>query len=121
MVSVCLQLVMDYEQAIRALADPTRRQVLEGLRRGPQPVGTLAHGLHVSRPAVSQHLKVLEGAGLVSVRRQGTRRIYRIEIGGLRELRRYLDEFWDDVLAAFQAEAEGGPPVDGKEKRRGPR
>jgi DNA-binding transcriptional ArsR family regulator len=113
---------MAYERAIAALADPTRRQVLERLRRGSQPVGVLAQGLEVSRPAVSQHLKVLEGAGLVSVQRQGTRRIYRVEIGGLRELRRYLDEFWDDVLAAFQAEAErDAPAVEKKRRPRGKR
>ena len=97
---------MAYGAAIQALSDPTRRAVFERLRRGPQPVGRLAAGLPVSRPAVSQHLKVLEGAGLVRARREGTRRIYRIEPGGILELRRYLDRFWDDVLEAFRAEAE---------------
>lgn len=97
---------MAYEQVITALADPTRRRVLERLRRGPRSVGDLALGLDVSRPAVSQHLKVLEGAGLVGARRDGTRRIYHVEARGLEELRRYLDVFWDDVLSAFRAEAE---------------
>ncbi len=97
---------MAYGQAIAALADPTRRTVLERLRKGPQSVGALAGGLEVSRPAVSQHLKVLEGAGLVSVRREGTRRIYQVELQGLAEVRRYLDTFWGDILEAFRAEAE---------------
>ena len=112
---------MAYERAIAALADPTRRQVLERLRRGPQSVGNLALGLEVSRPAVSQHLKVLEGAGLVSARAEGTRRIYRVEIRGLQELRRYLDAFWDDVLAAFQADAERGAPAARRRRSRGRR
>ena len=97
---------MAYEQALRALADPTRQTIMERLRQGPSPVGQLAEGLPVSRPAVSQHLRVLKGAGLVSERRIGTRRIYSVELRGLSELRRYLDRFWDDVLGAFKAEAE---------------
>ncbi len=97
---------MAYGQAIEALADPTRRAVFERLRRGPQPVGRVAEGLHVTRPAVSQHLKVLERAGLVRARREGTRRIYQVEVRGLDELRRYLEGFWDDALAAFKREAE---------------
>ena len=97
---------MAYGSTIEALADRTRREVFERLRRGPQPVGRLAEGLHVSRPAVSQHLKVLERAGLVRARREGTRRIYQVEVKGLDELRKYLDRFWDDALAAFQREAD---------------
>ena len=97
---------MASDKALEALADPTRRDVLERLRRGPQPVNRIAAGLPVSRPAVSQHLKVLEGAGLVRAHREGTRRIYAIEVNGLMELRRYLDRFWDDVLESFRAEAE---------------
>lgn len=108
---------MAYERAIQALADPTRRKVFERLRRGPQAVGDLAGGLDVTRPAVSQHLKVLEGAGLVRARREGTRRIYSVEIKGLRDLRRYLDRFWDDVLESFRVEAEG----DAQPKRKGKR
>ena len=97
---------MAYEQAIQALGDPTRRAVFERLRRGSLPVGELADRLDVTRPAVSQHLKVLEQAGLVRARREGTRRIYSVEIKGLQELRRYLDRFWDDAMTAFKAEAE---------------
>ena len=74
---------MAYSKAIEALADPTRRAVFEKLRRGPSAVGRLSEGLHVTRPAVSQHLKVLEGAGLVRARREGTRRIYSVEVHGL--------------------------------------
>lgn len=112
---------MAYEQAIQALADPTRRAVFERLRRGPQAVGRLAAGLDVTRPAVSQHLKVLEGAGLVRARRDGVRRIYSVEIEGLRELRRYLDRFWDDALRSFQAEAERGALPKRKSRRHGKR
>ena len=110
---------MAYERAIQALADPTRREIFERLRRGAQPVGRLALGLHVSRPAVSQHLKVLQGAGLVRSRAEGTRRIYQVEIEGLRELRRYLENFWDDILAAYQAEANRPSPPKRKGSRHG--
>jgi DNA-binding transcriptional ArsR family regulator len=99
---------MAYANAIEALADPTRREIFERLRRGPLPVGRLAAGLHVTRPAVSQHLRVLDQAGLVSARREGTRRIYRIETRGLEELRRYLERFWGDALDAFKEEANRG-------------
>jgi DNA-binding transcriptional ArsR family regulator len=109
---------MAYQQAIQALADPTRRAVFERLRRGPQSVQRLADGLHVTRPAVSQHLKVLEGAGLVSARREGTRRIYSVEIKGLHALRRYLDGLWEDVLSSFQAEAERGASPKKKKRTR---
>jgi len=100
---------MAYQEALQALADPTRRSVFERLRRGPLAVGELAGTLPVSRPAVSQHLKVLRNAGLVQEAKMGTRRIYSVEIEGLAELRRYLDGFWDDVLAAFgeHADADG--------------
>lgn len=96
---------MAYAEAIQALADPTRRQVFERLRNGPLPVGRIAEGLPVSRPAVSQHLRVLAGAGLVSARREGTRHVYAIEVRGLDELRRYLDGFWGEILEAFSATA----------------
>jgi DNA-binding transcriptional ArsR family regulator len=99
---------MAYEQALQALADPTRRQIFERLQKGPTSVGTLAEALPISRPAVSQHLKVLKDAGLVSERREGVRRIYGVEIRGLVELRRYLDRFWDEALDAFQHEVEHG-------------
>ena len=98
---------MAYGTAIEALADPTRRKIFERLRRGPSAVGVLAEGLPVSRPAVSQHLKVLKEAGLVSEEQDGARRIYRIDPHGLSQLRRWLDGFWDEALENFKAEAEG--------------
>ncbi|HEV7689516.1 MAG TPA: metalloregulator ArsR/SmtB family transcription factor [Hyphomonadaceae bacterium] len=98
---------MAYGTAIEALADPTRRKIFERLRRGPSAVGVLAEGLPVSRPAVSQHLKVLKEARLVSEEQDGARRIYRIDPQGLSQLRRWLDGFWDDALENFKAEAEG--------------
>ena len=99
---------MAYGKALQALADPTRRQIFERLQNGPTSVGTLAEALPISRPAVSQHLKILKNAGLVSERREGVRRIYGVEIRGLVELRRYLDKFWDVALDAFQHEVEHG-------------
>jgi DNA-binding transcriptional ArsR family regulator len=89
-----------------ALGDPTRRAIFEQLRRGPRPVGEIAGALPVSRPAVSQHLRVLKDAGLVTERRQGTRRIYRLDPDGLSELRRYFDLFWDAALVDFKAAAD---------------
>jgi len=102
---------MAYEEALHALGDPMRRAILERLRQGPQPVGRLAGGLPVSRPAVSQHLKVLREAGLVRERREGTRRIYGVELRGLVELRRYLDSFWGEVLEAYRVEADSAHEV----------
>jgi DNA-binding transcriptional ArsR family regulator len=89
-----------------ALADPTRRAIFERLREGPRPVGELARELPVSRPAVSQHLRVLKEAGLVSERRNGTRRLYRVEPDAVAELRAYFDDFWSRALEAFKAAAE---------------
>ena len=89
-----------------ALADPTRRAIFERLREGPRPVGELARDLPVSRPAVSQHLRVLKEAGLVSERKNGTRRLYRIEPDAVAALRAYFDEFWSQALDAFKAAAE---------------
>lgn len=97
---------MAYGAALAALGDPTRRVVFEQLRRGPQSVGSIARGMPVSRPAVSQHLKVLKEAGLVADRPSGTKRLYYIEPKGVRALRAWLDQFWDQTLAAFQAEVE---------------
>ncbi len=91
---------------MNALGDPTRRTIFERLRRGPRPVGELADGLPVSRPAVSQHLRVLKQAGLVSERREGTRRVYRVDPDGVAGLRAYFDRFWDEALAAYAAAAE---------------
>jgi DNA-binding transcriptional ArsR family regulator len=95
---------MAYDKALTALADPTRRLIFDRLRAGPQPVSALAAGLPVSRPAVSQHLKILKGAGLVSDQPDGARRLYRIDRSGLAEMRAWLDHFWDGALEAFQAE-----------------
>jgi DNA-binding transcriptional ArsR family regulator len=89
-----------------ALADPTRRKVFERLARGPRAVGELAKGLPVTRPAVSQHLKVLKDAGLVRDQAQGTRRVYEIDPKGLGAMRAWLDRFWDEALEAFRNEAE---------------
>ena len=97
---------MAYEKALAALSDPTRRRVFERLRHGRRAVGEIAKGLPVSRPAVSQHLKVLKEAGLVREERDGTRRIYEIDPKGLGQLRRWLDQFWDTALDAFRAEVE---------------
>lgn len=92
-----------------ALGDATRRQVFERLARRPMAVGELAELLPVSRPAVSQHLKVLKEAGLVVDEAQGTRRVYRVDPAGLEAMRNYLDRFWDRALAAFKAAAEKEP------------
>jgi DNA-binding transcriptional ArsR family regulator len=89
-----------------ALADPTRRRVFERLKLGPQSVGAIARRMPVSRPAVSQHLKVLKEAGLVVDRPEGARRVYYIDPSGLGALRQWLDQFWDLALAAYQAEVE---------------
>jgi DNA-binding transcriptional ArsR family regulator len=97
---------MAYQKALATLADPTRRDVFERLRHGPRAVNALAAHLPVSRPAVSQHLKLLKAAGLVEERAEGTRRIYSVRREGLIELRDWLDSFWDDALEAFKAEAE---------------
>jgi DNA-binding transcriptional ArsR family regulator len=97
---------MAYDTALTALADPTRRRVFETLRKGPRSVGEIAGRMPVSRPAVSQHLKVLKEAGLVSDRADGTRRVYHIDPKGLAAVRRWLDEFWDTALDEFKAEVE---------------
>jgi DNA-binding transcriptional ArsR family regulator len=99
------------EMALAALGDPTRRAIFEHLADHPSPVGILAEQLPVSRPAVSQHLKVLQDAGLVTAERDGTRRIYRLDPAGLAGLRDYLDRFWNTALASFKARVEesGGP------------
>ena len=95
-----------YGYSLDVLGDPTRRAIFELLRDRPRAVGELADRLPVSRPAVSQHLRVLKQAGLVSERKDGTRRVYRIEPGGLAGLREWIELFWDDALAGFKAAAE---------------
>ena len=89
-----------------ALGDPTRRAIFERLAQGPRAVGELASELPVSRPAVSQHLKVLKDAGLVSDARDGTRRLYRLDPDGVGAVRAYFDAFWNQALAAFKAAVE---------------
>jgi DNA-binding transcriptional ArsR family regulator len=105
---------MTYAKALECLSDPTRRRVFERLRSGPQSVGVLAHGLPVSRPAVSQHLKALKAAGLVTDKSEGTRRVYHIDPDGLGELRRWLDQFWGDALESFKQEVEQSQTSRGK-------
>ena len=94
------------QRVFTALNDPTRRAVFERLRDGPRPVGEIAQGLPVTRPAVSQHLKVLKEAGLVDDRSEGTRRIYHIDPKGLGAMRAWLDQFWESALDAFATEVE---------------
>ena len=94
-----------YQDGFSALADPTRREIFELLARRPRPVGELAEGLPVSRPAVSQHLKVLRDAGLVTDTRNGSRRLYRVNPQGVAGMREYLDRFWSDALGAFETAA----------------
>jgi len=91
---------------IAALGDATRRAIFESLARGPKSVGQLAAELPVSRPAVSQHLRVLKDAGLVTDRADGTRRIYQIRAHGVQAIHAYLDQMWGQAMAAFQTEAE---------------
>ncbi len=95
-----------------ALADPTRRAVLEALRAGPMPVGVLASRFPVSRPAVSQHLAALKRARLVRDRAVGTRRLYELDPAGLAELRAYVESFWRGVLGAFVVDAQAGTDRD---------
>ena len=92
--------------AFAALSDPTRQQIFDRLSRGEMAVGELADRLPVSRPAVSQHLKVLKDAGLVVVRTEGTRNIYRVDPRGVAAMRDYLDRFWQRALASFKEEVE---------------
>ena len=94
------------ERALDALGDPTRRMVFKRLRGGARSVGEIAERMHVSRPAVSQHLRLLKAARLVSDRAEGTRRLYAIDKRGLDALRGWLDGFWDEALTAFEAAAE---------------
>ena len=97
---------MTYEMALTALADPSRRNIFEALRDNPRTVSDIAGEQPISRPAVSQHLKVLQDAGLVEAHPKGTARYYSIRRAGLAELRNYLNGFWDDVLEAYAAEVD---------------
>jgi DNA-binding transcriptional ArsR family regulator len=114
----------DSELVFDAMGDATRRKVLELLRDGPRAVVDIARQMPVSRPAVSQHLRVLKEAGLVRDRRDGTRHLYSIDTRGLAEMRTFLEDHWDDALASFRAVAEdtsSGPdrqPTQRKEGRR---
>ena len=92
--------------ALQALGDPTRREIFEMLADGPLGVQQIADGMPVSRPAVSQHLKVLKDAGLVTDRAQGTRRLYSLDPAGIEGLRAYFDLFWTQALAAFKEAVE---------------
>ena len=94
------------EATIRALAEPTRREILQLIRDVELPAGEIASHFVVTRPAISQHLQVLRDAGLLSERRDGTRRMYRARREGLTELRQFLDDFWDESLARLKREAE---------------
>jgi DNA-binding transcriptional ArsR family regulator len=102
---------MSYQDVLDALGDPTRRRILEQLRTGPRAVGEIAAALPVSRPAISRHLRVLEGAGLVRHRAAGTRHLYAVAPEGLTELQRWMVALWDDVLGGFAEH------VDGREAR----
>jgi DNA-binding transcriptional ArsR family regulator len=97
---------MSYEAALSALDDPTRRLLLERLTAGPRSVGELAEGLPMSRPAVSQHLRVLREARLVHERREGTKRVYRLDPRGLIQLRAYFDGFWERAMADYKDTAD---------------
>ena len=97
-----LPFVATYQSVLDALGDATRREIVAVLRRGPASVAELADHLPVTRPAVSQHLRVLREAGLVAYDEQGTRNVYRLEPGGLAALRAWVDGFWDDALASFE-------------------
>ena len=94
------------QKQLDALGDTTRRAIVERLRRGPTPVGELARAVPVSRPAVSQHLRVLERAHLVRHRAMGTRHIYELDPKGFASLRAYFDTFWDDALEALKTKVE---------------
>src|SRR6266536_3725763 len=103
--------MVNYDAVLDALGDRTRRTVLERLRGGPLPVVEIARGLPVSRPAVSQHLRVLKDAGLVVDRQEGNRRIYAIDPDGLAMLRAYIEAFWQGALMQYAQAAEASGPA----------
>jgi DNA-binding transcriptional ArsR family regulator len=92
-----------------ALGDPSRRAILSQLRKGPLPVGALAQAFPISRPAISQHLKILKAARLVTDRAEGTRRLYQLDPAGFESVRAYLDQFWTTALDAFKEKADAEP------------
>jgi DNA-binding transcriptional ArsR family regulator len=106
---------MRVEAALKAIAEPRRRAILRLVRDDERSAGEIAGEFDVTRPAISQHLRVLKEAGLVNERRDGTRRFYRARPEGLRDLRRFLEEFWDEALKRLKVVAER----DEKRKRRG--
>jgi DNA-binding transcriptional ArsR family regulator len=114
---------LDHGRVLAALADDTRRRVLELLREGPMAVGQLAARLPVTRPAVSQHLRVLKEAGLVVEQRRGTRRLYSVDPRGAEPLVSYVDRMWGDALAGFasaaraRARGRAGEPLEEEENR----
>jgi DNA-binding transcriptional ArsR family regulator len=115
MVSLHLPSVQTYQQAqLDALGDATRRAIVARLLDGPLPVGELARGFPVSRPAISQHLRVLKEAKLVTDRPEGTRRLYELDSAGFDTLREYLDQFWTHALAAFKRKVEEPPKPKGR-------
>jgi DNA-binding transcriptional ArsR family regulator len=95
----------NHTEVLTALADPTRRAIFERLARAPSAVGELARELPVSRPAVSQHLKVLKSAGLVTDQAAGTRRVYSVDSAGVAAIREYFEQFWQQSLASFRTAA----------------
>lgn len=99
-------LTIGAEKALEALGDPTRRLVFERLRRRARSVQEIADGMSVSRPAVSQHLKVLKTAGLVVVHAEGTRRLYAVDTRGIEAVRAWIEGFWEEALFAFKEAAE---------------
>jgi len=110
MVSYILRLVNTYQESkLDALGDPTRRAILVRLLEGPMPVGELARNFPVSRPAISQHLRILKQANLVLDRPEGNRRLYQINPEGFDSLREYFDQFWSQALTAFKKKVEERP------------
>ena len=103
------------QPAFGAISDPTRLAILRSLASRPLPVSELAEAFPISRPAISQHLRILSDAGLVSARRQGTQRIYAVDPAGLKLLKAHFDQFWSSVLGNFKAAAEGHEPPAKKE------
>lgn len=105
LVRACYTYRVEIDAVLVALADPTRRAILESVRRGPRSVGDIAGSFSVSRPAVSQHLRVLAEARLVRAHKTGRNNFYALDLHGLALLRTYVEGYWDDVLGAFQAAA----------------